>query len=73
MTNTTDIYNSNNRVTTNKAIIVVRLQVDQYRALEKEFNKFRPNSESSVLEAGFALGVQAVLTSLRLGYTVDEV
>ena len=47
---------------------VVRLDTDVYKHLENKFRTLTPNENTSQLQAGFALGVQAVLKELREGY-----
>ncbi len=49
---------------------VFRLNQQAYEALEKELPKI--GSTANPIEAGFLLGIQLVLTKLRLGYTVSR-
>lgn len=51
---------------------VTRLTAEVYDALERKHNTFRPTSTSTELEAGYALGVQAVLKDLRTGFVIGR-
>jgi len=57
-----------NEQTTAQAFI--RLDPDQYRALERQLPPPSVTNSTSELMAGYQLGVQAVLKALREGYTV---
>lgn len=50
---------------------VFRLSKPAYEALEKELPVPYADNDTSVLAAGYKLGVQAVLKKLREGYAVD--
>lgn len=51
---------------------ITRLTAEVYDSLERKHNTFRPTSTSTELEAGYALGVQAVLKDLRAGFVIDR-
>jgi hypothetical protein len=51
---------------------ITRLSPEVYNDLERKHATFRPNSTSTELEAGYALGVQAVLKDLRAGFVVGR-
>lgn len=51
---------------------VTRLTAEVYADLERKHNTFRPTSASTELEAGYALGVQAVLKDLRAGFVMGR-
>lgn len=50
---------------------VVRLTPEVYAALEAKLSKLVVTTNTTPLEAGFQLGVQAVLKELRVGYVVQ--
>jgi len=52
--------------------VVTRLNQEVYEQLERKHVTFKPNSTSTELEAGYALGVQAVLKDLRAGYVTTR-
>jgi hypothetical protein len=56
---------------TNPAVPVVRLTREVYDNFAKQFRPLQPNEQTSVLQAGYALGVTAVLTKLREQIVVD--
>lgn len=51
---------------------ITRLSADVYDQLERKHGGFRPTSTSTELEAGYALGVQAVLKDLRAGFVIGR-
>jgi len=52
--------------------LVVRLTPDQYRVLERSLPPPAVTNNTTDLMAGYQLGVQAVLKSLREGFTIGE-
>lgn len=54
-----------------KELIVTRLRPDLYAQLEKKFSTLRITETVTPLQAGYALGVEAVLKELRNGYVVE--
>lgn len=54
------------------AKVVTRLTQEVYEQLERRHVTFKPNSTSTELEAGYALGVQAVLKDLRSGFVMGR-
>lgn len=50
---------------------VTRLTPEVYAALEAKLIAPHCNNETSAIQAGFQLGVQAVLKELRRGYVVQ--
>lgn len=50
---------------------VVRLTPEVYADLEKKFAKPLVTDNTSPIQAGYQLGVQAVLQALRVGYVVS--
>lgn len=55
-----------------KHSVVVRLNRELYLKLEQKFSRFTVNEQATALQAGYALGVEAVLKELRNGYTVEQ-
>lgn len=55
--------------TDNKTII--RLTEHMYIELEKKFPEPRVTDQTSATQAGYQLGVQAVLKALRIGYVIS--
>jgi len=51
-----------------KQVTVVRLAQDQYKALEKQVQGISVGIATTEIQAGYMLGVQAVLLSLRAGF-----
>ena len=51
--------------------VVVRLNSEVYKKLEERFSKLVVTSATTAHEAGYQLGVQAVLQALRSGYVVS--
>lgn len=51
--------------------VVVRLQPDVYKQLEDKMSRLAVTTTTTPIEAGFQLGVQAVLKELRAGYVVQ--
>lgn len=49
---------------------LVRLTPEVYASLESQFPKPLVTDNTSAHQAGFQLGIQAVLTALRKGYAV---
>ena len=47
-----------------------RLNEDQYTALERQFQEPSVGDKTTDIQAGFQLGVQAVLKKLRIGYVI---
>jgi hypothetical protein len=52
-------------------LTVTRLHQEVYLAIERKFSKPVVTSMTTAHEAGFQLGVQAVLQELRHGYTIE--
>lgn len=50
---------------------VVRLTPEVYKALEDKLSRTVVTTNTTPIEAGFQLGVQAVLKELRNGYVVQ--
>jgi hypothetical protein len=48
-----------------------RLTKEVYDAFSKQFRPIVPNSQTTQIEAGYALGVQAVLQKLREGLVLE--
>lgn len=51
---------------------VVRLNRELYLKLEQKFSKLVVNEQTTSFQAGYALGIEAVLKELRNGYTVEQ-
>lgn len=51
--------------------VVVRLSKPVYEVLENKFSKLIVTSATTAHEAGYQIGVQAVLKELRSGYVVS--
>lgn len=49
-----------------------RLEHDQYLELSRKFSTPFVNNETSALQAGYQLGVQAVLQALREGFVIED-
>lgn len=56
---------------TTQTQVIVRLEPAVYATLEAKLSKLVVTSSTTELEAGFQLGVQAVLKELRTGYVVQ--
>lgn len=54
----------------NKPKELNRLTKENYQELAKNFRPIRPTSETTQIEVGYALGVQAVLEKLREGWVI---
>lgn len=52
-----------------KQVVVTRLTQDQYKVLEKQVQGISVNTATTEIQAGYMLGVQAVLLILRAGFT----
>jgi hypothetical protein len=52
-------------------ITINRLTKEVYDAFSKQFRPIVPNSQTTQIEAGYALGVQAVLQKLREGLVME--
>lgn len=52
--------------------IVTRLDPEVYQVLENKMSRLGATSTTTPIEAGFQLGVQAVLKELRVGYVVEK-
>ena len=52
--------------------VIVRLQPDVYRLLEESLPAPAVTTTTTDLQAGYALGIQAVLKKLREGFTVPR-
>lgn len=50
---------------------IVRLEQEVYAQLEAKLSRLIVTSTTTPLEAGFQLGIQAVLKELRSGYVVQ--
>lgn len=50
---------------------VVRLTPEVYKSLEAKFSRPTVTDSTSAHQAGFQLGVQAVLQALRQGFVVE--
>lgn len=51
--------------------VIYRLSAEVYLDLEKKFSNPRVTSQTTAHEAGYQLGVQAILQELRRGYVVQ--
>ncbi len=56
-----------------KVIAIYRLQQDIYKKLETKFSRIVVTEQTTAFQAGYALGIEAVLKELRNGLTVDDV
>lgn len=52
--------------------VIIRLQSDVYRQLEQSMPTPAVTTQTTELQAGFALGIQYVLKHLREGFTVQR-
>lgn len=52
--------------------IVVRLRQDQYLQLERKFSKAVVTDQTSPAQAGYQLGIEAVLKELRNGFVLED-
>ena len=50
---------------------VVRLEPEVYASLEKQFSKPVVTENTTAHQAGYQLGIHAVLAALRKGFVVD--
>lgn len=57
---------------TTPTVTINRLTKEVYDDLAKNFRPVVPNATTTVLEAGYALGVQAVLQKLREGWVISQ-
>lgn len=55
---------------TQQPTVVVVLHRDVYEKFEAQFRPLQPNEQTSPIQVGYALGVQAVLKALRAGLVV---
>lgn len=53
-------------------VVVLRLENDQYLELTRKFQTPFVSNDTSALQAGYQLGVQAVLKALREGYVIED-
>lgn len=52
--------------------VIIRLESDQYRELARKFPTPFVNNETTAHQAGYQLGVQAVLQALREGFVIED-
>lgn len=52
-------------------VVVLRLHSTAYKQLEDKMSRLAVTTTTTPIEAGFQLGVQAVLKELRAGYVVQ--
>ena len=56
----------------NKQIVTTRLRHDIYVSLERKLSKLIVNEATTVLQAGYALGIEAALKEIRNGYSAEH-
>ena len=50
--------------------VIVRLDASVYEKLDRKMSQLVVNQTTTELQAGYQLGVQAVLRELRIGYVI---